>query len=524
MTRWRGPLGAVASVAVVGALLAAGIGKGYPAERANLLSGAAWLPSAQVGQLTLLDGASVEVAAQVRVAPSGTGLDVVQQGATAYALDRAAGAIRRVDGATFEVSPPATPVPGAGAQLAAFAAPDTVYAADARTLAVRTGPVPLAAQIVPEAATLDAAGRLWLVDTATGDLIWIEHGRRHSRRGATTPGAGLLALADGTPVLVDTVRRTAAALDPATGAVRHTTELDLRPGDRVRVSGSPHALRVYVVAARGLVSICELTEPTCRAAVPLVADQVDPGPAVEAGGRVFVPDYRSGQVWIIDLGRPRVVSQPRVLSPPAPFQLIARDGVVFFNDPQSERAGVIRLDGGVRPVAKYDPKSPDKGLTKQSGPETPRSSPPPPPGTPPPGQPPPGQPPPGQPPPPSQPGPPPPGGSGAPPALAIIVSTDRPAVHEPVNLRVTAARAPAPISAHWTFGDGTQADGLTTSHAWAVAQTFQVSVEATFPGQRTAVASLPIQVLPASAVPLTVQVTGTGTVSSQPAGIACPPS
>src|SRR6266545_2998873 len=327
MTRWRGPLGAVASVAVVGALLAAGIGKGYPAERANLLSGAAWLPSAQVGQLTLLDGASVEVAAQVRVAPSGTGLDVVQQGATAYALDRAAGAIRRVDGATFEVSPPATPVPGAGAQLAAFAAPDTVYAvdtghgvlttADARTLAVRTGPVPLAAQIVPEAATLDAAGRLWLVDTATGDLIWIEHGRRHSRRGATTPGA---------------------ALDPATGAVRHTTELDLRPGDRVRVSGSPHALRVYVVAARGLVSICELTEPTCRAAVPLVADQVDPGPAVEAGGRVFVPDYRSGQVWIIDLGRPRVVSQPRVLSPPAPFQLIARDGVVFFNDPQSERA------------------------------------------------------------------------------------------------------------------------------------------------------------------------------------------
>jgi hypothetical protein len=30
------------------------------------MSGAAWLPSTQVGQLTLLDGSSVEVAAQVR--------------------------------------------------------------------------------------------------------------------------------------------------------------------------------------------------------------------------------------------------------------------------------------------------------------------------------------------------------------------------------------------------------------------------------------------------------------------------
>jgi hypothetical protein len=519
--------GIVAGVAV------AGMGAGYPATRANLLSGAAWLPSTQVGQLTLLDGASVEVAAQVRVAPSGTGLDVVQQGATAYALDRAAGAIRRVDGATFEVSPPATPIPGSGGHLQAFAGPDTLYAvdtghgvlatADAHTLAVRSGPVPLATQLTPQAATLDGAGRLWLVDAATGDLNWVDHGQRHSRRAATRPGAGLLALADGTPVLVDTARRTAAVLDPATGASQHVTDLDLRPDDRIQVTGSPHARRLYVVATRGVVSICELTAPNCRAAVPLGTEGGDPGPAVEAGDRIFVPDYRTGQVSVIDLRQPRVLAHPSVLSPPARFQLFARDGVVFFNDPDSERAGVLRLDGGVRPVAKYDPGNPDRGLSTKAGPETsPSPTGPAPPAPPPPGQPP-ADPatPPSTPSTPSTPGG--PGGPGGLPRLAITVSTGRPFVGEQVRLAVATDRNPAPTRAHWSFGDGATADGIQADHTWTAAQTYQVSVEATFPDGRTAVASQPIQVLPPSVAALAVLVTGPGTVSSQPAGIACPP-
>src|SRR6266508_4614291 len=91
--RSRGLRSVVAGVGVVvlavGVVLAAAVG-GYPASRPRLLSGAAWLASAQVGQLTLLDGSSVEVAAQVQVAPKGNRLDVVQQAATAYAVDRTA--------------------------------------------------------------------------------------------------------------------------------------------------------------------------------------------------------------------------------------------------------------------------------------------------------------------------------------------------------------------------------------------------------------------------------------------------
>jgi hypothetical protein len=532
MLRWQRFLVGVLTVGVVGGLAVAGVGKGYPTDRSNLLSGAAWLASAQVGQVTLLDGSSVEVAAQVRVAPSGAALDVVQEGANAYALDRTSGSIRRVDGATFEVTPPATPIPGAGPGLQAFAAPDAVYAMDTargvltttdpRTLAVRSGPLPLASQVTPQAATLDASGRLWLFDAGTGELIWFDHGQRHSRRGAARPGAGLLALAGGTPVLVDTAQRSAALLDPATGETRHTTELDLRPGDRIQVSGAPHASRLYVVSSRGVVAICELTEPTCRAAVPLAADGADPGPAVEAGDRVFVPDYHSGQVWIIDLRQPRVLSRPVVLDPPARFQLLTRDGVVFYNDPESERAGVIRLDGGVRPVAKYDPKSPDNGLTNKSGREKPPTPNPPPPSTPPKQKPAPPAP---SPKPQPQPQPQPqPSGPGALPPLAIVVSKAQPRIGEPVTLRVTTAQAPAPARAHWMFGDGVQADGIQVTHQWSTAQTYQVSAEVTFPDGRTAVVSQPIEVLPPSAGSITVQVTGSGTVTSDPTGIACPPT
>jgi len=71
MPRVRALLAGTGTVAAVGALLVAGINGGYPASRPQLRSGAAWLASASVGQLTLLDGATAEIAAQVQVASRG---------------------------------------------------------------------------------------------------------------------------------------------------------------------------------------------------------------------------------------------------------------------------------------------------------------------------------------------------------------------------------------------------------------------------------------------------------------------
>jgi hypothetical protein len=195
----------LAPVLVLASVVVFGVDRGYPAQEVRLLSGAAWLASPQVGQVTLLDGSSAEVAAQVQVAPAGDSLDVVQQGSTAYAVDRTAGTIRRVDGATFEVTPPASPIPDARAGLTAFANPNTVYALDTRrgilvdtdprTLAARGQPLSLATQLETGSAVIDDAGRLWVIDTSTGDLTSVTGDQRSTHRNTARPGRSDLVLA-----------------------------------------------------------------------------------------------------------------------------------------------------------------------------------------------------------------------------------------------------------------------------------------------------------------------------------------
>ncbi len=534
----RRVLAGVTVLGAVTAVLLAGIQGGYPATRPQLLSGAAWLVSAQVGQVTLLDGSSAEIAAQVQVAARGERLDVVQQAATAYTVNRSTGTIRRVDGATFAVTPPATPIAGAREGLTAFAGTDALYAldtgrgvltsADPRTLGSRGAPVPLATQMSPRGAALDDAGRLWVLDTASGDLVWVDHGNRRIRRGIASPGAGFVVLADGAPVVVDTGKRAATLLDPGDGTTVATVALDLRPGDRVQVSGSPHARQVYLVTDRRLLAICDLTATTCGTAVPLGSGAGDLGTPVETGGRLFVPDYADGKVWIVDLTQPRIVAQPKIVDPQVRFQLLVRDGVVFYNDPDSEHAGVIRLDGGVNAITKYDPKNPAKGLT-QPGPPTEKATTPPPPADPPgkakkpdPKHPPQIPPPPGKEPPPPGPGSPPappPPPPGTPPQIQVSATQSTAQVGQDVRLRVGAVTGPDPQAAQWTFGDGSAATGLVVTHRWATAQVFQVSVNARFPGGRIATTAVSITVTEVRPT-LTVTVSTGGTVSG--GGIACP--
>ena len=526
--RVRAAVGAGLVAALVGTALVAGAKGGFPATRPRLLSGAAWLASVQVGQLTLLDGSSAEVAAQVSVAAPGERLDVVQQAATGYAVNRSTGTIRRVDGATFAVTDPARPLPAAGDGLRAFAAPDTLYALDTRrglltgadpqTLTPRGTPVPLAASVSGQAAALDEQGHLWVLDIATGDLVWIEHGRRHTRTGVAGPGAGLLVLAGGSPVVVDTGRGTASVLDRRTGAPRTRIGLALRPDDAIEVGGSPHADRLYVVAARGVVEVCPLSAGTCPTAIPLGTDgPADLGTPIETAGRLFVPDYTAGRVWIVDLDRSRVVAQPQVLTPKTRFQLLTRDGVVFFNDPDSEHAGVIRLDGGVRQIAKYDPKDPAKGTGTSgdaAGPDAAPKDPAPNPAANPAPNPVP-QPPTTAPKPRPTPTPTPTGPGQPPPTVDIAVAPNTPLVGADAGLQAVGHDG-TPVDARWDFGDGSSGTGTRTSHQWTTARTYQVSVRATFPGGRTARGSRTVTVVKPPT--LTVHVSGNGSVSG--AGIS----
>ena len=532
--RARGTVRRVASaattLAVVAALVLLGVHNGYPAQRPNLLFGAAWLSSTQVGQLTLLDGSSAEVVARVRTAPAGDKLDAVQEGATAYAVNRTAGTVRRVDGATHDVTAPATPLPDAGDGLRAFAGHGSLYVLDTRrgvltgadpvTLATRGRSVPLAAQISTDATGLDDAGRLWVLDAASGDLVWLRDGKRHSRPSGTGPGGGLLTIAAGTPVVVDVKHRTATAFDPDTGTPRHPVALDLRPDDTVQISGSPHDPRLYIVADRGVLDVCDLDADGCGTAVALGSGSSRLGAAVEASDRVFVPDFTTGQVWIVDLRTSRVLAQPRVLDRAAQFQLLTRDGIVFFNDPDSAAAGVIELDGTVRKVDKYD-KGSERGDNGTAGPQSPPDHPKKPdlpkqpdqpkqPGQP---DPPPGQ---GDP----NPQPPPPGNS-----VDISVSNGTPFVADPVSLEAFNPKdgGPQPVATHWDFDDAQTSEQLKPRHQWDTAREYHVRVVATFPDGATASAIRTVTVSdrPVTRPVLTVLPPSGGHITG-PNGINCP--
>jgi hypothetical protein len=501
--RWRRVALVAGTSGTVLALLVAGLHSGYPATRPRLGSGTAWLPSYRVGQLTLLDGSTAEVDGQVQVAAAGDRIDAVQRGSTAYAVDRTTGTVRRVDGATFQAGTPRTLIADARDGLVAYPTDTDVYVldtdrgllalADAQTLAQQGNPRPVSAG----SAVLDDTGRLWTLDPATGDVTGYEDGQARVR--AHVAGSGALVLAGGAPVVVDDRDGTATVLDPGSGAVGRGVALGTRTGERIRASGSATARRLYVVSARGVLGICDLAAVSCDTAVPIGAAGDELGTAVESGNRVFVPDYTSGQVWVVDVSGVSVVARPRVLAPGTTFQLLDRDGVVFFNDPDSEHAGVITLDGGVRPVAKYTTPSASGSSAPPSALSSPSSAPPTrvptqrPTRTP-----------------------------TTPPVVRtvrIAVSNAQPQVGTDVVLRAVVDGGPAPVSARWSFGDGATGTGLTVTHRWAAAQTYQVSVRASFPDGRGATASVAIQAHNPR-VQLSVGVAGSGRVTG--GGISCP--
>jgi hypothetical protein len=547
---------AVVSLLVVAAIAVFGSDGGNEPQNVKLLSGMAWLSSSNVGQVTLLDGSTAEVAAQLPIAPAGSTIEVVQSGSTAYAVDRTAGTVQRVDGATFDLTKPQSPIADAHTGLTAFAGQDVLYVldsqrgvytdADPRTVAPLGEPQTLAAQLGDGTASLDDAGRLWLVDNASGNLTSIDRGKRTTKSGVTKPGHNVLAMADGAPVIVNTGEHKVISVDPDSGTAAKTLDLDLRTNDTVAVSGSPHAQRVYVVASRGVVNICDLGAASCERAIPLNAGS-QLGAAVEAANRLFVPDYTTGQVWIIDLNSGAVVAKPQVLKPAGQFQLLAHDGVVFFNQPTSEKAGVVQVDGNVLATAKYDPLDPKKGTTtpsnaanvpppsQQNNPTRPTSSPNEPnrpnpstrptpqsgPNTPTPTVPHPSDP--GG---PAQPTPSDPGHTSDPPQppvpkLTISAAPTAPIAGDPVSLGVKADDGQALKNVHWTF-NGTGADagngaGSPVNHTWANAGgPFLVTVQAEIPDGRTVVGSTQVSVGTAPTTKVTLTVTGSGKVSGGP--------
>jgi hypothetical protein len=72
----------------------------------------------------------------------------------------------------------------------------------------------------------------------------------------------------------------------------------------------------------------------------------DFGPLAQSGDFVFVPDRTSGRTAVVDLSSRQVVADLTIGKAGSRLELVAKDGLVFYNDLGGDEAGVIRFDGG----------------------------------------------------------------------------------------------------------------------------------------------------------------------------------
>jgi PKD repeat protein len=330
--------------------------------------------SATVGQLTLIDGSTAEVVARVEAAAPGDDLRSAQDGGIGYGLDRDHGTVARIDPASFQKGEAVEVIAGARGELDVHPQGDLLYVVDRgrgrvavadATGAKLRGPVRSLAEPVVSS-VVDERGRLWALGSRSGDLTWFDGADRGSRPAVARSEGARLAVVGGRTAVVEPGARTVRTLDDH-GRPHGTACLDIDPSDRtVRVGGSVHDDRLYVVSGDdGLLRVSDLASEACGdVALTVAAARSKLGEPQEAQNRVFIPDYTTGTVAIADIAARRVVHTRRLVTAGVPFDLFAEDGIVFYNDRGSERAGVISIDGSFAAVAKYDPDRPGNGLDR----------------------------------------------------------------------------------------------------------------------------------------------------------------
>jgi hypothetical protein len=341
--------GLVAAALVVPAAVAAVWGKGYEDTRVSLSSGTAWLASPGQSLVTLVDGPSELVLGSVRT--EGRVDRVVPVGSSALLIDDATGTVTRVDGGTYDLAGPyqfgSGPVSVASGGDAVYVVDGSGDAAvlDPQTMVVQRE-VPLGAVPGEGQAVVDGSGRLWVVDSTSGELVGLAGASGEPVRSADAGASARLAVVQGRAVVVDPAQRRAGWVgDDAT--VSSWACFPQAPADQMQLLGSTATSRLYAgVPETGTLEVSDLDTGQCGDPLRVGNPGDTLGPLVESEGFVLVPNETTGRAAVVDVESETVAEDLAVLPQPAGrLELVARDGLVFYNDLVGDRAGVLGFDG-----------------------------------------------------------------------------------------------------------------------------------------------------------------------------------
>jgi hypothetical protein len=193
---------------------------------------------------------------------------------------------------------------------------------------------------------VDDANRLWVVDGAAGGLTGFTAAGGQAARSSAVDPTAQLTLVQGRAAVADPARHEAGLVDDDGGLARPAC---FPAGDAtgMQLLGSATRPRLYAaVPETGTLVVSDLDTGACPAAVPVGRPGDRFGPLVESNGFVLVPDQTTGTLAAVDVDGGVVREELPVLpTSPSRLELVAKDGLVFYNDLAGERVGVIRFNG-----------------------------------------------------------------------------------------------------------------------------------------------------------------------------------
>ncbi|MEO3885909.1 hypothetical protein [Nonomuraea sp. B5E05] len=381
----RGDRGTAVIASVVGTCLvaaAAWFGVGVSSANPKLADVGAWLWTKAKGRVVHVNGLSGEVDGYLDD-KAGRQLRVVQDGGNVLLVDDGTGYVSRVEPSQLSVAQ-TRDFGAAGLQLAVSGtagyavdpASGRIQQIDPATLNSVGAPITLPGPLGP--ARIDGGGRLWVPVTARGEVVPVSQGVAASPLKVGEPGEELsVTIAGGLPVVVNT-RAATATIVGADGGVGEIvlpkdvaraakggaltparTEGPLVP---VLSAGDSGLLVVIDTASNSVLSTKFATDDPTRLGVPQML-----------GSKVYVPDESTGALIVWDSaagGRPTTL---QVAERPGPVDVFVKDGLLWANDENGDKAVVIDPEGREHDIDKDDSDVP--GPTSTPRPKTPRPEP-----------------------------------------------------------------------------------------------------------------------------------------------------
>ncbi|GAA3224753.1 hypothetical protein [Nonomuraea helvata] len=384
MLRGDRPTALIAGV-VATLLVAAAVWFGVGVSSANpkLADVGAWLWTSAKGKVVHVNGLSGEVDGYLDD-KADRRLRVVQDGGNVLLVDDGTGYVSRIEPSQLTVSQ-TRDFGAAGLQLAVSGtagyavdpASGKIQQIDPVTLNSVGAPITLPGPL--GAARIDGGGRLWVPVTAKGEVVPVTKGVAASPLKVGEPGEELaITIAGGLPVVVNSRAATATIIgsDGGVGEITlpkgvaqaakggvltpATTEGSLVP---ILTPGDSGLLVVIDTASNSVLSTKFESDDPTKLGVPQVL-----------GSKVYVPDQGRGSVIIWDSaagGRPSTL---QVAQEPGPVDVFVKDGLLWANDENGDKAVVIDPEGRKHDVDKDDSDVPGPTSTPKPK-QTPRPEP-----------------------------------------------------------------------------------------------------------------------------------------------------